>query len=129
MRTRTHVRLNARAKSIAAAIIPGEGQDADAIKPSSDLMKVRRLIRRLSDKGSVFKEGKSTWTKKHRQWLASLRQTLDSSLQTAFAFELEHPDYLEAQKRSINSDLTALPSSITSDDRPKLSPASVAPGS
>jgi len=208
MQPTTFVGLDVHADSITVAIVPSEGPSAEVIKLSSDLMKVRRLFRRLSDNGPVrscyeasgagfvlqrvlardgfhceviapsliprrpgdhrktdrldaimlarlyrsghltpvhvptedhealrrllrlrytyhtyctatmhrisgilrnhghiFTQGKSTWTKKHRQWLASLRQILDGPLQTALAIELEHLEYLEAQQRSIDADL------------------------
>jgi len=208
MQSTTYVGMDVHADSITAAIVPSEGQSVEIIELSSDLMKVRRLFRRLSDKGPVrscyeasgagfvlqrvltrdgfhceviapsliprrpgdhrktdrldavmlarlyrsghltpvhvptedlealrrllrlrttyhsyctatmhrisgilrnhghiFKEGKSTWTKKHRQWLACLRQSLVGPLQTALAIELEHLEYLEAQQRSIDADL------------------------
>lgn len=208
MQPTTYVGLDVHAESITAAIIPSEGQSVEIIELSSDLMKIRRLFRRLSDKGPVrscyeasgagfvlqrvltrdgfqceviapsliprrpgdhrktdrldaimlarlyrsghltpvhiptedhealrrllrlrytyhayctatmhrisgilrnhghiFKEGKSPWTKTHRQWLASLRQKLDGPLQTALVIELEHLEYLEAQQRSIDADL------------------------
>jgi transposase len=208
MQATTYVGLDVHADSITAAIVPSEGPGVEVIELPSDLMKIRRLFRRLSDKGPVrscyeasgagfvlqrvlsrdgfhceviapsliprrpgdhrktdrldavmlarlyrsghltpvhvptedhealrrllrlrttyhsyctatmhrisgvlrnhgylFKEGKSTWTKKHRQWLSSLRQNLDGPLQTALAIELEHLEYLEAQQRSIDADL------------------------
>jgi len=204
----TFVGLDVHADSITAAIVHGQSQEVEVIELSSDLMKVRRLFRRLSDKapvracyeasgagfvlqrvlsrdgfhcdviapsliprrpgdrrktdrldaimlarlyrsghltpvhvptedhealrrllrlrttyhayrtatmhrisgvlrnhGHVFKEGKSTWTKKHRQWLASLRQSLDGPLQTALAIELEHLEYLEAQQHAMDAEL------------------------
>jgi transposase len=208
MQATTYVGLDVHADSITAAIVPSEGPGVEVIELPSDLMKIRRLFRRLSDKGPVrscyeasgagfvlqrvlsrdgfhceviapsliprrpgdhrktdrldavmlarlyrsghltpvhvptedhealrrllrlrttyhsyctatmhrisgvlrnhgylFKKGKSTWTKKHRQWLSSLRQNLDGPLQTALAIELEHLEYLEAQQRSIDADL------------------------
>lgn len=208
MQPTTYVGLDVHAESITAAIIAGEGQDVEVIELSSDLMKVRRLFRRLSDKGPVracyeasgagfvlqrvlsrdgfhceviapsliprrpgdrrktdrldaimlarlyrsghltpvhvpteehetlrrllrlrttyhcyctatmhrisgilrnhgfvFTQGKSAWTKKHRQWLASLRQSLNGPLQTTLAIELEHLEYLEAQQHAMDAQL------------------------
>jgi len=204
----TYVGLDVHANSITAAILPDESQHAEVVELSSDLMKVRRLFRRLADKGPVracyeasgagfvlqrvltrdgfhceviapsliprkpgdrrktdrldalmlarlyrsghltpvhvptedhealrrllrlrttyhsyctatmhrisgvlrnhgfvFTEGKSTWTKKHRQWLAALRQKLAGPLQTALAIELEHLEYLETQQHALDAEL------------------------
>jgi len=91
--------------------------------PSEDHEALRRLLRlrytyhayctatkhRLSgilrNHGYVFREGKSTWTKKHRLWLAELRHTLEGPLQTAIAIELEHFEYLETQTRALDTEL------------------------
>ena len=202
------VGLDVHAESITAAILEGDSQDAEVITLSSDLMKVRRLFRRLSEKGPVrscyeasgagfvlqrtltrdgfhcdviapsliprrpgdrrktdrldainlarlyrsghltpvhipteghealrrllrlrstyhayctatkhrlsgmlrnhghvFREGRSTWTKKHRHWLADLRRTLEGPLETALAIELEHLEYLESQTRALDTEL------------------------
>lgn len=210
----TFVGLDVHADSITAAILAPESQSAEVIELSSDLMKVRRLFRRLADKGPVracyeasgagfvlqrvltrdgfhceviapsliprrpgdrrktdrldaimlarlyrsghltavhvptedhealrrllrlrytyhayctatmhrisgilrnhgfvFTEGKSTWTKKHRHWLVSLRQSLDGPLQTALAIELEHLEYLETQQRALDAELERFASS------------------
>jgi transposase len=91
--------------------------------PSEDHEALRRLLRLrttyhryctatmhrisgiLRNHGMVFTAGKSTWTKKHRRWLAGLRQTLQGPLQTTLAMELEHLEYLETQQRSLDSEL------------------------
>jgi transposase len=202
------VGLDVHADSIVAAILEGDSQDAQVISLSGDLMKVRRLMRRLAEKGPVrscyeasgagfvlqrvlsrdgfhcdviapsliprkpgdrrktdrldavmlaklyrsghltpvhvptehleelrrllrlrssfkryatstmhrisgslrnhghrFTEGKSTWTKKHRQWLTALRQSLEGPLGTALAIDLEHLEYLESQLRALDAQL------------------------
>lgn len=63
---------------------------------------MHRISGVLRNHGFVFKEAKATWTKKHRRWLASLRQSLNGPLQTALAIELE---YLEAQQRAMDAEL------------------------
>jgi transposase len=65
----------------------------------------------LSNHGMVFTEGKSTWTKKHRQWLASLRSALTRPLQTTIAVEVEHLEYLETQHRTPDAELQHHPQS------------------
>jgi transposase len=72
---------------------------------------MHRISGVLRNHGFVFTEGKSTWTKKHRHWLAALRQTLTGPLQTALAVELEHLEYLEAQQRALDTQLEGFASS------------------
>jgi transposase len=59
----------------------------------------------LRNHGFVYREGKSTWTKKHRQWLTKLRLDLVGPLQTALAIELEHLEYIETQREALDADL------------------------
>ncbi|MGB2959943.1 MAG: IS110 family transposase [Bacteroidota bacterium] len=59
----------------------------------------------LRNHGFVFTEGKSTWTKKHRQWLNKLRISLEGPLQTALAIEIEHLEYLETQRGALDTEL------------------------
>ena len=66
---------------------------------------MHRISGILRNHGIVFTAGKSTWTKKHRQWLASLRTSLSGPLQTALAIELEHLEYLETQHRALDAEL------------------------
>jgi transposase len=208
MNQNIYVGLDVHAESITAAILYGDSPDVEVIKLSSDLMQIRRLFRRLSEKGPVracyeasgagfvlqrvltkdgfhcdviapsliprkpgdrrktdrldaimlarlyrsghltvvhvpdedqealrrllrlrttyqlystaakhrisgilrnhgftFSQGKSTWTKKHRLWLAKLRNTLAGPLQTAITIELEHLEYLETQRHALDTEL------------------------
>jgi transposase len=66
---------------------------------------MHRISGILRNHGFVFTEGKSTWTKKHRMWLARLRQTLQGPLATALAVELEHLEYLETQRQAMDTEL------------------------
>mgnify|MGYP001815608018 CR=1 FL=1 len=47
------VGLDVHVKSITAAILEGDSQEAEVVRLSGDLNKVRRLMRRLSEKGPV----------------------------------------------------------------------------
>jgi hypothetical protein len=47
------VGLDVHIDSITAAILENDGNDAEVLKMSGDLMKVRRLLRRLSEKAPV----------------------------------------------------------------------------
>lgn len=64
-----------------------------------------RLSGILRNHGFVFTEGKTPWTKKHRQWLSRLRETLQGPLQTALALELEHLEYLESHRLGLDAEL------------------------
>ena len=66
---------------------------------------MHRISGILRNHGHIFTEGKSTWTKKHRAWLSSLRSNLEGPLQTALATELEHLEYLETQYRALDAEL------------------------
>lgn len=66
---------------------------------------MHRISGSLRNHGYVFHQGKSTWTKKHRQWLATLRQNLHGPLQTALVVDLEHLEYLETQLRALDAEL------------------------
>jgi transposase len=59
----------------------------------------------LRNHGFVYRQGKSYWTKTHRQWLTKLRLELDGPLQTALATELEHLEYLETQCQALDAEL------------------------
>jgi transposase len=72
---------------------------------------MHRISGILRNHGMVFTAGKSTWTKKHRQWLASLRHSLSGPLQTALAMELEHLEYLQAQQHALDAQLERVASS------------------
>jgi transposase len=66
---------------------------------------MHRISGILRNHGIVYNEGTSTWTKKHRQWLTSLRVSLEGPLQIALAIELEHLEYLETQHRALDTEL------------------------
>jgi transposase len=94
--------------------------------PTEDHEAVRRLLRlresyhtyitatmhrvsgMLRNHGFVFKEGKCTWTKKHRTWLATLRTSLTGPLEMALAMELEHLEYLEMQQHALDTQIETL---------------------
>lgn len=91
--------------------------------PSEDQEALRRLLRlrftyqhyckatknrisgMLRNHGHAYREGKSTWTKRHRQWLARLELELAGPLQTALAIEREHLEYLETQRGALDDEL------------------------
>jgi len=64
-----------------------------------------RISGMLRNHGLVYRDGKSTWTKRHRQWLTKLRLDLHGPLQTALAIELGHLEYLQTQREAIDAEL------------------------
>jgi len=66
---------------------------------------MHRISGILRNHGYVFKQGKSTWTKKHRRWLAELRRSLEGPLQMALVAELHHLEYLETEQTALDAEL------------------------
>lgn len=64
-----------------------------------------RIVRVLATHGHRFTEGKSNWTQKHRAWLRKLHRELEGPLATVLAFHLEHLEYLEGQKHSLEAEI------------------------
>jgi transposase len=65
-----------------------------------------RISGMLRNHGHIYREGKTPWTKTHRQWLARLRDQLDGAMHTALATELEHFEYLETQRGVLDDEIT-----------------------
>lgn len=65
----------------------------------------RRVYGVLLNSGLVYRDGRSLWTKKHRVWLAKLRQQLEGPLHTALVAELEHLEYLEMQRNALDAEI------------------------
>lgn len=64
-----------------------------------------RIVRVLGTHGYRFTEGKSNWTQKHRVWLKKLHRELEGPMQTVLAHHLEHLEYLEGQKHSLEAEI------------------------
>jgi transposase len=64
-----------------------------------------RIVRVLATHGHRFTGGKSNWTQKHRAWLRKLHRELQGPLATVLAHHLEHLEYLEAQKNSLEAEI------------------------
>jgi transposase len=91
--------------------------------PSEDQETVRRLVRlRFSyqeqtkdtkrrihsiclTQGWVYRETKTLWTLKHRTWLNQLQQELSGPLATVLRTELQHLEYLETQRDSLDAEI------------------------
>jgi transposase len=67
-----------------------------------------RIVRILATHGARFSGSKSNWTVKHRAWLESTCRELDGPLQTIVALHVEHLEYLESQRRSLDSEIERL---------------------
>ena len=65
----------------------------------------RRICSILLAHGLIYRDGKSLWTKKHKQWLTELRHKLQGPLQTALIAELEHFEYLEMHRNALDRDI------------------------
>lgn len=64
-----------------------------------------RIVRVLATHGHRFTAGKSNWTQKHRAWLRQLHRELAGPLGTVLAHHLEHLEYLETQKTSLEAEI------------------------
>ena len=64
-----------------------------------------RIVRVLATHGHRFTAGKSNWTQKHRNWLRKLNRELEGPLQTVLAHHLEHLEYLEGQRNSLEAEI------------------------
>lgn len=64
-----------------------------------------RISGTLLNHGLVYRDGRSTWTKRHREWLNQQRRELFGPLQTALAAELEHLEYLEMQREAFDAEI------------------------
>ena len=65
----------------------------------------RRISSILLSHGLVYREGKSLWRGKHKQWLSKLRRELQGPLQTALSAELEHLEYMETQRNALDTEI------------------------
>jgi transposase len=91
--------------------------------PDEDQEAVRRLVRlRFSyqeqtkdtkrrihticlAQGWVYRETKTLWTLQHRTWLNQLQQDLTGPLATVLRTELQHLEYLETQRDSLDAEI------------------------
>jgi transposase len=59
----------------------------------------------LLRQGLRFDGGRSTWTRKHRIWLAQVRRQLKGPAGTCLSMELEHLEYLETQLKALDAEI------------------------
>jgi transposase len=64
-----------------------------------------RIYSLLLAHGFTYRDGRSLYTKKHREWLSRLRRELNGPLQTALNAELEHLEYLEMQRNALDAQI------------------------
>jgi len=66
----------------------------------------RRIAGICLSQGFVFRATKTLWSKKHRDWLSHLRDTLgDGPMATVIRTELEQLEYLETKLRSLDGEI------------------------
>lgn len=70
-----------------------------------------RIVRVLATHGHRFTAGKSNWTQKHRAWLRKLHRELTGALRTVLGHHLEHLEYLESQRMSLEAEIDRYASS------------------
>jgi transposase len=81
----------------------------DLVRCRDDIRRARtsarhQIAKQLLRHGRIFREGKQSWTLKHRAWVR--RQRLDDTLaQRAFEHALAHLDSLDAQLAAIDAEL------------------------
>jgi transposase len=91
--------------------------------PSEDQETVRRLVRlrysyqeqakdtkrRINSiclyQGWVYRETRTLWTLKHRTWLNQLQEEVTGPLATVLRTELQHLEYLETQRDSLDAEI------------------------
>lgn len=107
------------AGSLAAIRVPSEGQEAarDLVRAREalrqDLMRSRhRVSKLLLRHGRVWPEGRSAWTKRHREWLAR-QQFEQPALALAYLDGLAAVDGLEARRAVLEQHLSQI---ATSDE-------------
>lgn len=64
-----------------------------------------RITAMLRVQGLTFRGTKSLWTVRHRAWLSKLRGELTGAIGTCLLTELEHLEYLETQRRSLDAEI------------------------
>jgi transposase len=67
-----------------------------------------RIVRTLATHGYRFSGSKTNWTVKHRAWLQSTCRELDGPLRSIITLHIEHLEYLETQRNSLNTEIERL---------------------
>lgn len=107
-----HLAHHYRAGNLVPVTVPSREQEEirqlvrSRLAVQSHVVRLKhRIVRVLATHGHRFTGGKSNWTQKHRVWLRKLHRELEGPLQTVLAHHLEHLEYLEAQKHSLEAEI------------------------
>ena len=107
-----HLAHHYRAGNLVPVTVPSQEQDEirqlvrSRLAVQSHVVRMKhRVVRVLATHGHRFTEGKSNWTKKHRLWLRKLHRDLEGPLGTVLSHHLEHLEYLEGQKNTLEMEI------------------------
>jgi len=107
-----HLANHYRAGNLVPVSVPSKEQEEvrqlvrSRLAVQSHVVRMKhRLVRVLATHGHRFTGGKSNWTQKHRVWLRKLHRELNGPLGTVLTHHLEHLEYLESQKNSLDSQI------------------------
>ncbi len=107
-----HLARHYRAGNLTPVTVPSREQEEirqlvrSRLAVQSHVVRLKhRIVRVLATHGHRFTGGKSNWTQKHRAWLRKLHRELEGPLQTVLAHHLEHLEYLEGQKHSLEAEI------------------------
>jgi len=107
-----HLAHHYRAGNLVPVTVPSREQEEirqlvrSRLAVQSHVVRLKhRIVRVLATHGHRFTAGKSNWTHKHRIWLRKLHRELDGPLGTVLSHHLEHLEYLEAQKHSLEAEI------------------------
>ena len=107
-----HLARHYRAGNLTPVTVPSKEQEEirqlvrSRLAVQSHITRLKhRIVRVLATHGHRFTEGKSNWTQKHRNWLRKLNRELEGPLQTVLAHHLEHLEYLEGQRNSLEAEI------------------------
>ncbi len=107
-----HLANHYRAGNLVPVTVPSREQEEirqlvrSRLAVQSHVVRLKhRIVRVLATHGHRFTAGKCNWTHKHRVWLRKLHRELDGPLGTVLSHHLEHLEYLEAQKHSLEGEI------------------------
>ena len=107
-----HLAHHYRAGNLVPVTVPSQEQEEirqlvrSRLAVQSHVVRMKhRVVRVLATHGHRFTEGKSNWTKKHRLWLRKLHRELEGPLGTVLSHHLEHLEYLEGQKNTLEMEI------------------------
>ncbi|MCG8431247.1 MAG: IS110 family transposase [Candidatus Omnitrophica bacterium] len=107
-----HLVRHYRAGNLVPVAVPSQQQEEirqlvrSRLAVQSHIMRLKhRIVRVLATHGHRHTATRSNWTKKHRAWLRKLHRELTGPLQTVLAHHLEHLEYLEGQRYTLEAEI------------------------